>query len=181
MTEADKLNGPVDATEPLRKVTHGEPVINSSIEGESDRLHGEINRSHQPTARPSPLNSPPLLAHNLSHDLASVAFEQLEVRTSAEHLLMLVSGTQQPADDAVVNTIVADTADVLMDMPVVDVRQESGPVAIPLASSSGYSTPGQLQFQIPSFSSAMLASGSTTLSVEMDVGSSLWFISVLAH
>ncbi|PUU75403.1 hypothetical protein B9Z19DRAFT_1131420 [Tuber borchii] len=122
MTGADEPNSPANTAQFLRKVTCSEPVIDSSIEGEPDRLHREINRSHQPTARPSSLNSSPPLAHNQCNDLASAASEQLQVRILAKHLLMLASGSQQPTDDVVVvNTIVADTDNVLADMPVVDV------------------------------------------------------------
>jgi len=98
MAEADEPNGPADAAGPPRKGTRGVPIIDSSIEGELDRHHGEVNQSQQPTATPSPPNCPPPLAPNPSHDLASAASEQLQLRTSAEHLLMPASGAQQPVD-----------------------------------------------------------------------------------
>ena len=98
MAEADKPNSLADAAEPGRKVARGMPIIDSSIDGELDRLHGEVNQSRPPTTTPSPPKSPPLLAPNPSHNLASEASEQLQVRTSAEHLLMLASGAQLPAD-----------------------------------------------------------------------------------
>ena len=98
MAEADEPNGLADAAQPLRKVARSVPIIDCSIDGEPDRVHGEVNQSQQPTATPSPPNSPRPLAPNPSHDLASVASEQLQLRTSAEHLLMLPSGAQQPAD-----------------------------------------------------------------------------------
>jgi len=94
MAEADKLNGPADAAEPLRKVARGVPIIYSSIEDEPDRLHGEVNRSRQPRATPIPPNSSSPLASNASHDRASAASEQLQLRTSAEDLLMLSSSAQ---------------------------------------------------------------------------------------
>jgi len=98
MAEADERNGTADAAEPLRKVARGVPIIDSSIEGEPDRRYGDVNQSRQPTAMLSSPNSTPPLAPNLSHDLASPASEQLQLRTSAEHLLMLASSAQQPAD-----------------------------------------------------------------------------------
>ena len=74
------------------------PIIDSTIDGEPDRLHGEVNQSRQPTATPSPPNSSPPLAPNPSQDLASAASKQLQLRTSAKHLFMLVSGAQHPPD-----------------------------------------------------------------------------------
>jgi len=94
LAKAKEVNGPADTAEPLRKVARGVPIIDSSIEGEQDRLHGEVNQSRQPTAPPSPPNIPPLLAPNPSHDLVSTATEKLQLRTSVKHFLMLVSGTQ---------------------------------------------------------------------------------------
>jgi len=98
MAEADKLNGPADAAEPPRKVARGVLIINSSIESEPDRFHGEVNRSRQPTSTSTRPKSPGPLAPNPTHDLASAASEQVQLRPSAEHLLMLDSGAQQPAD-----------------------------------------------------------------------------------
>jgi len=77
MAEADEPNGPVYAAEPPRKVTCDVPIIDSSIEGEPDRLHGEVNPSRQPTATPSPPDSPPPLDPNPTHDLASAASEDI--------------------------------------------------------------------------------------------------------
>ena len=75
MAEAEEANGPADATEPRSKVARGVPIIDSSIEGEPDRLHGEVHQSTQSTATPGPPNCPPPLAPNRSHDLASAASE----------------------------------------------------------------------------------------------------------
>jgi len=93
MAEADKPNGPADAAEPPWKVAPGMPIINSSIEGEPDRLYGEVNRSWQPAAMPSLPNSAP-------HWLPSrVTIKLLRpLRTSADHVLILACGAQQPAD-----------------------------------------------------------------------------------
>jgi len=95
LVESDERKGP--AAEHLGRVARGIAIIDSSIEGEPDRLPLEVNRSRHPTVMSSPPNSPPLLAPNPSHHLASAAFEQLPVRPSAQHLLMLASGAQQPA------------------------------------------------------------------------------------
>jgi len=98
MAEADKPNGSADHAEPLSKVAHGVPIIDGSIEGEPDRVHGEVNWSRQPTATSRPPNSPGPLTPNPRHGVVSAASEQLRLRTSAEHLLMLASSAQQPAD-----------------------------------------------------------------------------------
>jgi len=55
--EADEPNGRADAAQPPRKVTAEVPIIDSGIEGDPDRLHGEVNQSRQPTTTPSPPNS----------------------------------------------------------------------------------------------------------------------------
>ena len=139
MANTDKPNSPADAAEPRRKVAHGVPIINSSLEGEPDRLHGKVNRSRQPTTTPSPPDSPPPLAPNPSHDLASAASEQLQLRTSAEHLLMLASGAQQPADTSATQVgtpsrshspsdLCAD--DRLVDMVAADAGQKLDPAAV---------------------------------------------------
>ena len=131
MAEADEPNGPPDAAEPPRKVARGVPIIDGSIEGVPDRLHGEVNQSWQPTATPSPPNSPPPMAPNTSHDLASTASEQLLLRTSAEHLLMLTSCAQQPADTSATQVCTPSRGhspsnlcakDALVDMAVADAR-----------------------------------------------------------
>jgi len=186
MADANKPNGPADAAEPPRKVTHSAPIIASSIEGEPDRLHGEVNRSWQPTATPSPSNSPLSLAPNRSHDQAPAAPEQPQLRTSGEHLLMLASGTQQPADILATQVSMPSRShspsdpcadDALVDMAAADAREKLGPVASSLASSSGYFTPGELRLQLPGLSSAMLAACPTALSAETDLRSPLWFVS----
>jgi len=71
----DEPNGPADPAEPLRNVASGVPIMDGSIEGERDKLHGEVNHSRQPTATPSPPNDPPPLTVNLSQDLAPEATE----------------------------------------------------------------------------------------------------------
>ena len=158
MAEADQPNGPADAAESPKKVARSVPIINSSIEGEPDRLHGEVNQSRQPTATPSPPNSPPPLAPNPSHDLASAASEQLQLRTSAEHLLMLASGAQQPADISATQVGMPSRShspsnlcanDALVDMAAADAGPKLGLATSSRASSSGYFTPGKLRVQLP--------------------------------
>jgi len=121
------------------------PIIDRNIEGEPDRLHGEVNWSWQPTATPCPPNSPPALAPNQSHDLASAASEQLQLRTLAEHLLMLAFCAQQPANTSATqvgtpsrghsaSNLFAD--DALVDMAAADAGRKSGPAASSRGSSS---------------------------------------------
>jgi len=45
VAEADELDGPADAAEPLRKVACGVRMRLRGIKGQPDRLHGEVNRS----------------------------------------------------------------------------------------------------------------------------------------
>ena len=97
MAEADKLNGLADPAEPLRKIARGVPMIERSIESEPDRLHGQGNHRQQPSTTSTAPNSPHLFPQRASNDLASLASEHLQLRTSAEHLWMLGSSAQQPA------------------------------------------------------------------------------------
>jgi len=151
MAEADEPNGPADAAASPRKVACGVP---------------------------SPPNSPPPLAPNASHDLASPASEQLQLRISGEHLLMLASGAHQRADTSATqvgtpsrshspSNLSAD--DALVDMAGADAGRKLDPAASSRASSSGYLTPGKLRLQLPGLSSAMLAVGPTDLSAETDL------------
>jgi len=43
MAEGDELNEAADGAEPARNVAPSVPIIDSSIECEPDRLHGEVN------------------------------------------------------------------------------------------------------------------------------------------
>jgi len=101
MAELDELNSPADPAEPSRKVARLMLTTDSSVEVEPERSHGEFNLSQQPTNRLIPPISPPPLASSPSHDLAPTAVEQVQVRASAEHLLMLASGVGQPAEPSV--------------------------------------------------------------------------------
>ena len=187
MAEAEKPNGPAHTAEPSRKVACSVTIIDSSIEGEPDRIHEEVNRSRQPSPTPSPPNSPPPLAPNSSHDLASAASEERELRTWAECLFLLASGAQQPADISATQVGTPSRShspsnicpdDVLVDMAVVDAIRKLGPAASSRDSSSGYFTPGRLWLALPGLSSAMLAAGPTTLSAETYLKSRLQFVSV---
>jgi len=91
MAELDELNSPADPAEPPRKVARLMLATASSVEVEPERSHGEFNLSQQPTNRLIPPISPPPLASSPCHDLAPTAVEQVQVRPSAEHLLMLAS------------------------------------------------------------------------------------------
>jgi len=186
MAEVDKMNGPAETAEPPRKVARSVPIIDCSIEGKLDRLHGEVNRTQQPTATPSLPNSPPPLAPNPSHDLASAASEQLQLRTLAEPLLMLTSCAQQPATTSVTQLGTPSrshspcnlcTDDALVAMAAADAGRKLGPAASSRPSSSGYFTPGKLRLQLPGLSYAMLAAGPTALSAETDLRSPLQCIS----
>jgi len=55
MAEGEEPKDPADTAEPPRKVAPGVPIIDSSIDGEPDGLHGEVNGSRQPTAIPGKL------------------------------------------------------------------------------------------------------------------------------
>ena len=100
MAEANIRGSPADVAEPPRTVARSVPIIDTSIEGEPDILLAELNQSWECTARPSQPNGPHPLVHNPSHAPSSVAYEQLQLRKSAKHLLMLASGAQQPAASA---------------------------------------------------------------------------------
>jgi len=186
MAEADELHGPVEARKPPREVASGVPILESSIESRPDRLHEEINQSRQPTATPSPPNSPPLLAPIPSHDLASAASAQLELRTSPEYLLMLASGAQQPVDTSVTQVRTPSrshspsnlcTEDALVDMATADAGRKLGPAGSSRATPSEYFTPGKLGVQVPGLSSALWAAGPTALSAETDLRSPFRFVS----
>jgi len=186
MAEADELNCPADTAQPPRMVARSVPIIESSIEGEPDRLYGEVNRSRQPTATPSTPNSPPPFSSSLSHDLASAASEQFQLRTAAEDLLMLASSARQPADTSPIqvgrpsrshspSNLWADDARV--DMAAPDAGRKFGLATSSRATSSQYFTPGKLRLQLLALSSAMLAAGPTALSAETDLRSPLRLVS----
>ena len=105
MAELDELNSPADPAEPPRKIAHLKLATDSSVEAEPERSHGEFNSSLQPTNQLIPPISPPLLASSSNHDLAPTAVEQVQVRASAEHLLMLASGVGQPAELSVTKLV----------------------------------------------------------------------------
>jgi len=181
MTELNELNSPADPTEPPRKVARLMLATDSSVEVEHERSHGEINSSQQPTNRLILPISPPPVASSPSHDLAPTALEQVQVRASAEHLLMLASGVWQPAEPSVTQVGTPGrtrspcdptSGDLLANMMVPDAGRESGPASPPSESSSGYFTANKLRLPLPSFSSMFVA--------ETDVWSPLWSVSALA-
>ena len=96
MQEAEEPNGSDESLEPQRKVARQVGAMDASIEEEPDTLNGELNLSLLPGDRPGPPNSPPLLTPNPGH--AASCSEHAEARRSAEHLLMLASGGEQPVN-----------------------------------------------------------------------------------
>jgi len=70
--------------------------MDASIEVEPDTLDGELNVSPLPADRPGPPNSAPPLTPNPGH--ASSPSEHAEATRSAEHLVMLASGGEQPVN-----------------------------------------------------------------------------------
>ena len=160
MAELDELNSPADPAQPLRKVACLMLTTNSSVEVEPERSHAEFNSSQQPTNRLIPLISPPSLASSPRHDLAPTAVEQVQVRASAEHLLMLASGVGQPAQLSVTQVSTPGTTrspsglrsgDPLANMMVPDAGRESGPASPASEGSSGYLTASKLRLPLPSF------------------------------
>lgn len=181
MAELDELNSPADPAEPPRKVARLMLATDSSVEVEPERSHGEFNSSQQPTNRLIPPISPPPLASSPSHDLAPTAVEQVQVRASAEHLLMLASGVGQPAEPSVTQVGTPGrtrspsnprSGDPLANMMVPDAGRESGPASPASESSSGYFTASKSRLPLPSFSSMLAA--------ETDVWSPLRSVSALA-
>ena len=181
MTELDELNSPADPAEPPRKVARLMLATDSSVELEPERSHGEFNSSQQPTKPLIPPISPPPLAPSPSHDLAPTAVDQVQVRASAVHPLMLASGVRQPAELSVTQVGTPGrtrspsdprSGVPLANMMVPDAGRESGPSSPASESSSGYLTASKLRLPLPSFSS-MLAAGT-------DVWSPLRSVSALA-
>ena len=181
MTELDKLNSPADPAEPPRKIARLMLATDSSVEVELERSHWEFNPSLQPTNRLIPPISPPQLASSPSHDLVPTPVEQVQVRASAEYLLMLVSRVGQPAEPSVTQVGMPGrthspsdprSGDPLANMMVPDAGRESGPTSPDSDSSSGYFTASKLRLSLPSFSSVLAA--------ERDVWSPLRTVSALA-
>src|ERR1700761_7325741 len=166
MAELDELNRPADPAEPPRKVARLMLATDSSVEVEPERSHEEFNSSLQPTNRLIPPISPPPLASSPSHDLAPTAVEQVQVRASAEHLLMLASGVGQPAEPSVTQVGTPGrtrspsdprSGDPLGNTMVPDAGRESGPASPASESSSEYFTASKLRLPLPSFSFMLAA------------------------
>jgi len=96
MQEAEEPNSSDESPEPQRKVARHVGAMDASIEVEPDTVDGELNLSPPPADRPGPPNRPPLLTPNPGH--AASCSEHPEARRSAEHLLMLASGGEQPVN-----------------------------------------------------------------------------------
>jgi len=181
MAELDELNSQADPAEPPRKVARLMLATDSGVKVEPERSHGEFNSSQQPTNRLIPPISPPLLASSPSHDLAPTAVKQVQVRASAEHLLMLASGVGQPAELSVTQVGTPGrtrspsdlrSGDPVANMMVPDAGRESGPASPASECSSGYFTASKLRLPLPSFSSMLAA--------ETDVWCPLLSVSALA-
>jgi len=54
ITELDEPNRPADPAEPPRKVVCWMPAIDSRVQVEPERSHGEFNLSQHPAGKPSP-------------------------------------------------------------------------------------------------------------------------------
>jgi len=166
MAELDELNSPADPAEPPRKVALLMLATDSSVVVEPERSHGELNSGQQPSNRLILPISPSPLASSPSHDLAPTAVEQVQVRASAEHLVMLASGVGQPTEPSVTQVGTPGrtrspsdprSGDPLANMMVPDAGRESGPFSPASESSSGYITARKLRLPLPSFSSMLAA------------------------
>ena len=166
MAELDELNSLADPAEPPRMVARLMLTTDASVQVEPERSHGEFNLNQQPTNQLIPPISPPPVASSPSHDLAPTAVEQVQVRASAEHLLILASGVGQPAEPSVTQVGTPGrthspsdprSGHPLANMMVADVGRESGPGYPASERSSGYSTASKLRLPLPSFSSMLAA------------------------
>jgi len=146
MAQSDEPNRPADSVEPPRKIVHTLPTIHPTIMVEQERAHREANQSPLPTVRLSPPDSPPPFASNLSDNLAAAGSEQILVEASAQHLVMLASGSRQHADTSEETQVSTPERDhypgdprsqyVHVDIPVPEAAQESNPSTLPLPNES---------------------------------------------
>jgi len=185
MAELDELNSSADPAEPPRKVARLMLATDSSVEAEPERSLAEFNSSQQPTNRLIQPISPPPLASSPSHDLAPTAVEQVQVRASAEHLLMLASGVGQPAEPSVTQVVTPGrthstsdprSGDPLATMRVPDAGRESGRASSASEISTGYFTASTVRLPLPSFSS-MLAASTDVWSPLRSVSALAWLMS----
>ena len=181
MAELDELNIPADPAEPPRKVAHLMLATDSSVVVEPERFHDEFNSSQQPTNQLIPPMSPPPLASSPSHDLAPTAVEKVQVRASAEHLLILALGVGQPTEPSVTQVGTPGrtrspsdprSGDPLAYMMLPDAGRESGPASQIIMRSRGNIMASKLRLPLPNFSSMLAA--------ETDVWSPLQSVSALA-
>ena len=122
--------------------------------------------------------------------LASAASELAEVRRSAQHLLMLASGGEQPFNTSATQVATPSTSRSPADpctgyefadiLPAGEAGRELRPTTDSLADSSAYAIPGKFRLQLPGFSSALFAAPASMPS-ETGIGSTLKSVSVLAH
>ena len=101
MAELEEPNSPADPAEPPRKFGLLKHATYSSVKVVPERFHGEFNLSPQPTNWRFPPSSPSPLASSPSHNLAPIPVEPVQVRASALHRVMLVSGVEQPCEPSV--------------------------------------------------------------------------------
>ena len=180
-----------DAVEPPRNIVLAVPTIDTTILVEQGGSHLKASQSQLSTERSSPPDSSPLFASNLSQYLAAIASEQILVEASAQHLVMLASEAWQHAgmwEETQVSTPTGHYYTHDQHSGVVDgdilvpeaVQGSHPPAPFPAnKSSSGYSTPGKLWLQLPSFPSSMLAAGFPSVSAETHVWSPLRSVSVI--
>jgi len=96
MQEADEPYSTDESPEPQWQVARQVGGMDAGIEVEPDKLDGECNLSPLPADRPGVPNSPLPLTPNLGP--AASPSEHAEARRSAEHLLKLASGSEQPVN-----------------------------------------------------------------------------------
>jgi len=189
MQEADEAYSLDESQEPQQKVARQVGAMDAGIEVEPDTVDRELNLSPLPADRPGPPNSLPPLTPNPGH--AWSPSEHAEARRSAEHLLMLASGGEQP-----VNTLATQvgtpgrihspsdsaTSDVSADIPAAgEAGRELSPAADSPTDPSAYSTPRKFRLRPPGFSFILLARSTVVPPAETGVGSPVKCVSVQAH
>jgi len=115
-----------------------------------------------------------------------------DVEVSAQHLVILASETKQPPPQLATQVSTPSSnhfpaepsSSDILDMPVVEARQESTPATSSPASpsSDGFSVPSKLRLQLSGLSSTtLLAAGFTDMPVETHLWSSLQSVCVLTY
>ena len=188
MQEADEPYSSDESPEPERKVVRQVGAMDAGIEVEPDTLDGGLKLSPLPADRPGPPNNRPRLTPNPGH--AASCSEHAEARRSAEHLLMLTSGYEQPVNQLVTQVGTPGsihspsdlaTSDVFADIPPAgEARRDISPAATSPNDPSAYTIPGKFGLRLPGFSSIMLARSTIVPPAETGIGSLLQSVSVLA-